>query len=101
MRAARWYSCPPGDQVPDDSGRQGGKDDPRRHDGWIDNAGTQCLRHVQTEEQEGEEVEERGPDDGGTWRQNPGGDDGGDRVGRIMQAVEEIEEKGDGDQAEQ
>jgi hypothetical protein len=53
------------------------------------------------EEQEGDEVEERRPRHCMVRPQNPRRHDGRDRVRRIMQAVEEIEQERDDDQAEQ
>ena len=56
---------------------------------------------VQAEHQEGDEVEERRPDHGVLRPQHAGRDDGGDRVGGVVQAVEEVEQQRDGDQADQ
>ena len=64
-----------------------------------DDAGADGLRHVQAEEQEGDEVEERRPDHRVLRAQHARRDDGGDRIGGVVQAVEEIERERDGDQA--
>ena len=63
-----------------------------------DDAGADGVGDVQAEEQEGDEVEERRPGDGVARRQHPGGDDGGDGVGGVVQAVQEVERQRDGDQ---
>ena len=59
------------------------------------------LGDMQAEEQEGDEIEERRPGDRVLRPQHAGRDDGGDRVGRVVQAVEEIEGQRDGDQPDQ
>jgi hypothetical protein len=51
-----------------------------------------------TEHREGDEVEKRRPGHGITRRQHAGGNDGGDGIGRVMQAIEKVEDQGDGDQ---
>ncbi|WP_240387213.1 hypothetical protein [Brevundimonas naejangsanensis] len=56
---------------------------------------------MQAEEQEGDEVEEGRPPHRIDRRQDAGGDDGGDRVGRVVQAVQEVEQQGDADQEDQ
>ena len=52
---------------------------------------------MDAEEEDGDEVEEGGPDDGLLRGEDPGGDDGGHGVGRIVHPVEKIEEEGEGD----
>ena len=44
-----------------------------------------------------DEVEERRPDDGLRGAEHSGGDDGRDRVGGVVEAVNEVEEQRDGD----
>ena len=56
---------------------------------------------MQAEHQKGDEIEESRPAHGITGRQHPGGDDGGDGIGRIVQTIEKIEEQRDGDEAGQ
>ena len=43
------------------------------------------------EDEEGDEVEEGGPRDGEAGRQHPSRNDGGDRVGGVVEAVDEVE----------
>jgi hypothetical protein len=50
-----------------------------------------------SEYQKGNKIENGSPDDGLPRVQDPGGDDGGDGVGRIMHAVGEVESQGDED----
>lgn len=56
---------------------------------------------MQAEEQEGDEIEEGRPRDRILRPQHPGGDDGGDGIGGVMQTVQEIEEQRDGDKADE
>ena len=53
------------------------------------------------EEQEGNEIEERRPDHRVLWAQHPRRHHRCDRVGGIVQAIEEIERERDGDQRDQ
>jgi hypothetical protein len=53
---------------------------------------------VNPEEQEGDEIEECGPGHGVMRSQHAGGHDGRNRVCRVMQTVQGIEEKRDRDQ---
>ena len=55
------------------------------------------LGHGRAEDQEGDEIEEGGPDDGPLGAEDPGRDDRGHGVGRVVHAVGEIESQGDGD----
>ena len=48
-------------------------------------------RDMQAEEQEGDEIEEGRPEHRILRPQHPGRDDGGDGVGGVVQAIEEIE----------
>ena len=66
-----------------------------------DDARADGVGDVQAEHQEGDEVEERRPDHGVARRQHPGRDDGGDGIGGVVQAVQEVEDQGDGDQDDQ
>jgi hypothetical protein len=101
MRAARWDPSPPGDQIPDNRRRKAAK-----ITRGVTMAGSMrpvpsVCATVQAEEQEGDEIEEGGPKHRQPRRQHPGGDDGGNGVGGVMQAVEKIEQQRHGDQAEQ
>jgi len=66
-----------------------------------DDAGADGLGHVQAEEQEGDEVEPRRPGHRVAGLQHPGGDDGGDGIGGVVQPVQEVERKRDSDQQRQ
>ena len=61
----------------------------------VDDAGSECFGDMQAEEQEGDEVEKGRPEHGILRPQHAGRNDCGDGVGRIVQAVEEVEEQGD------
>ena len=67
----------------------------------VDDALADGLRDVQAEEQEGDEVEERRPEHRVLRLQHARRDDGRDRIGGIVQAVQEIEQQRDADQADQ
>jgi hypothetical protein len=47
------------------------------------------------------EIEEGGPEHCPLRRQHPRRDDGGDRIRGVVQAVQEVEQQGDGDQEDQ
>ena len=101
MRRTRRNAEHPGGDVPGDGADQRAQDDARIDDPGIDDPGPQGLRHMEAEEQEGDEVEERRPEHRVLRAQHPRRDDGGDGIGRVVQAVEEVEEQGDGDEAGQ
>jgi hypothetical protein len=52
---------------------------------------------VDAEAEGGHEVEERGPHDGLQRREHASGHDGGDRVGGVVKAVDEVEDQRDED----
>ena len=54
-------------------------------------------RHRGAEDEEGEEVERGRPHHGRERRQHPGRDDGRDRVGGVVETVDEVEQQGDRD----
>ena len=54
---------------------------------------------MQAEEQESDEIEEGSPKDGRAGRQNARRHDRGNRIGGVMKPVEEVENEGDGDEA--
>jgi len=68
---------------------------------WIDDACADGLSDMQSEEQEGDEVEECRPEHGGVRRHHSRRYDCGDRVGGIVQAVQKVKYQSDGDEAEQ
>ncbi len=91
----------PGDQVPDDGADQGGEYHLRIDDAGFDDAGADGVRDVEPEHQEGDEIEERRPQHRILRPQHPGRDDGRDRVGGVVQSVEEVEQQRDCDQSDQ
>ncbi len=101
MRAAGRHTSPPGDHVPGDRAHERGKDHSRVDDRRIDDARANRLGDVKSKKQECNEVEEGCPKYRRPGGQDTGGDNGGDRVGRIMQAVEKVENKGDDDKADE
>ena len=69
----------------------------RRDDREVDHPLADGLRDVGAEHEGGDEVEERRPDDGLLRREDARRDDGGDRVGGVVEAVEEVEDQRDED----
>ncbi len=59
------------------------------------------LGDMQSEHSEGDEIEERRPEHRILRPQHPGRDDGRDRVGGVMQPVQEVEGERDRDQPDQ
>ena len=59
------------------------------------------CRDVQPEHRERDEIEERGPDDRRLRPQDARRHDGRDRVGRVVQTVQEIEQQRDRDQRDE
>jgi hypothetical protein len=51
------------------------------------------MRDVETEEQEGDEIEEGRPRDRLLGRKHTGGHDCGNRIGRVMKPIERIEDE--------
>jgi hypothetical protein len=101
MAAAGRNAESPSEYIPYDSADQG-----TEHDHWIDDFGIDHAAadrggHVQTEHREGDEVEEGGPEHGGQRPQHPGRNDRCDRVGTVVQPVEEIEQQRHSDEADQ
>src|SRR5207249_6293205 len=100
VRRRRWDAAVPGDQVPRDRPDQRGEYDARVHDARVHDALRDGLGDGGGEDERGDEVEERGPDDGKTGREDPSGDDGGDRVRRVVEPVDEVERQRDQDDRE-
>ena len=98
VRRARGQAVVPRDQVPDDRAHQPGKDHREADDRDVDEAGADGLGDRRAEGERGDEVEERRPDDGLARRQHPRRHDGGDRVGGVVKAVDEVENERDDDQ---
>jgi len=63
-------------------------------DGRIDDAFTYGGGDREAEHEERDEVEERRPGDRPVRAHGAGGDDGGDRVGCVVKAVEKVERRG-------
>src|SRR6476659_8669193 len=101
MRARGRNAQPVGDELPGDGACQRAEDDTGVDNAGFDDAATHRLGDMQAEHEEGDEVEEGSPRHGMMRPQDTGRDDGGDRVGRIVHAVQEIEGDGDGDQRKQ
>src|SRR5262249_49805516 len=72
-----------------------GQDHPVVDDVRIDDALAHRLGDLHAETEGGHEVEEGGPHYGLQRREHAGGDDGGDRVGGVVKAVDEVEDQGD------
>jgi hypothetical protein len=64
------------------------EDHGRVDDMSVDYARSQRLSYMQPEEEECNEVEERRPEYRMLRAQHPGRDDGGDRIGGVVKAVE-------------
>src|SRR5262249_8322930 len=54
--------------------------------------------HLEVEDEKGDEVEEGGPDHGGVGAEHPRRDYRGHRIGRVVEAVQEVEGQGQGDE---
>ena len=93
MRRARREAQVERDEVPADGADETGEDHAHREHagGRVDHVVGDRRGHLGAEHGEGDEVEEGRPDDGVLRPEHPGGDDGGDRVGRVVEAVREVE----------
>ncbi len=91
----------PGDQIPDDRTREGGKDHPRIDHAGFDDPGADGVRDIEAEHAEGDEVEERRPEHRILRPQHTGRNDRRDRVGGVVQAVQEVEQQRNRDQSDQ
>ncbi len=67
----------------------------------FDDAGPDGAGDVEPEHHEGDEVEEGGPEHRVMRPQHPRGYDGRDRIGGVVQSVEEVEQQRDRDQSDQ
>src|SRR5690349_6605226 len=99
MRAAGGDTGPPDAQVPRDGTLESREDHARANHPRINDASADRLGDMQAEEQESDEVEEGSPKDGRAGRQNARRHDRGNRIGGVMQPVEEVENEGEGDEA--
>jgi hypothetical protein len=93
VRRTSWKSHEPGDDVP----RNGADEAAANHIGIdcsrIDELIAYGLCHTRAEEEGSNKIEESGPKDSLSRREDPGGDNGCHRVGCVMEAVEEIEDE--------
>jgi len=92
-----WDAQPVGDDLPDDRARQRAEDYAGIDDVRLDNATADRFGDVQSEYHEGDEIEESGPGDGVMRTQHTRRNNGRDRVGGIVHAVEEVERQRDDD----
>jgi hypothetical protein len=99
--AARRNPQPPGDQIPYDRSHEGAEYHGRIDDLGCDYSGPDCLCDVNPEEQECDEIEERGPRHGVVRAQHAGGHDGRNRVCSVVETVQGIEKKRDRNQREE
>src|ERR1700726_2181520 len=70
-------------------------------DAGIDDPGADGLRDVKAEHQESDEIEERRPQHGILRPQHAGRDDGRNRIGSVVQSIEEVEQQRDSNQSDQ
>ena len=96
-----WDAQPPGDEVPRYRPHQRAEDQLRVDDAGVDDPLAHRGRDMQPEEEESDEVEEGGPGDRIVRLENASRHDRRDRVGGVVQAVQEIEQQGDADQRDQ
>jgi hypothetical protein len=99
--AARGDSQPPSQEVPDDGSHQRTEDHRRVDNLGGDNAGSDRLRDVQSEEKESDEIEECRPDHRIVRPQHARGNHSRDRVRSIMQPVQEVEGQRNQDEADE
>ena len=91
----------PGEDVPDDRADQSREDHRGGDDLHVDDALADRVGDVEPEEEEGDEVEEGGPGDRELRAEHAGRYHRRDRIGGVVQAVQEIEQQGDADQGDQ
>ena len=97
VRRTRRQAGIPGDQIPDDRADQAGEYHRECHDVDVDHARADRLGDGSAERERCDEVEEGGPDDRLAGREDTRRNDRGDRVRRVVEAVDIIEEQRDGD----
>ena len=98
VRRARRQSVVPGNQVPDDGAEKARIDHREADDGQIDHAGADGSRDSGSGEERRREIEERGPNHCLAWREHARRDDGRNRIGRVVETVDVVEDEGDDDQ---
>jgi hypothetical protein len=97
MRARGRNPQSPCDQIPDDRADEGCKDDRHIDHAGLDDPGADGTGDVEPEHQEGDEIEERRPEHRVLRPQHAGRYDRRDRVGGVVQSIEEVEQERDGD----
>ena len=97
MRGTGGQSEPPGDQVPGDRADQAPEDHVGRHVLQIDHPAAHGFRHAGAHDENRDEVKRSGPQHGLLRRQDARGHHGGDGIGGIVEAVDEIERQRDQD----
>jgi hypothetical protein len=100
VRGAGGQPVVPGDEIPDDRAGEAREDHREGDDGEVDHAAADGLRDGGAEEEGRHEVEERRPGHGPAGREHPRRDHGGDRVGGVVEAVDEVEDQRDADQGD-
>ena len=97
MGRGSWETPPPGKEIPDDSAEQAGKHDILGNDVELDHSLANGFGDSCSEQERGNEIEERCPKDRHFGRENARGDDGGNTVGRVVETIDEVECQGDED----
>jgi hypothetical protein len=98
MRRRGGNAVVPGDDVPDNRPDQRAKNDVVIDNGRINGPFADGFGDRQLEQKIGQKIEGCRPDHRLMRFENPGRNDGGNRVGRIVKTVHEIEQQGDDDQ---
>src|SRR5579883_410148 len=93
VRAARRQSVPPGEQVPEDRANERSEHDIRCDDLDIHHAGAYGFRDGGAREEDCGEVEESGHRDSLVGIQDASANDGGNAVGGVVEAVDEIKDE--------
>ncbi len=97
VRRAGGQRQPPRDEVPENSARQAGHDDVGRHQVQIHESLAHRFGHRRAEQERRHEVEKPGPQHGLPRRKHARGHDGGDRIGGVVESVDEVEDQRDAD----
>ena len=99
MRATGGDAACPRDHIPEGRAHKSPEDHGSINGGGRDDAAAQRLRNMQPKEQEGDEVEESGPCHSHLRPEHTGGHNRRDGIGRIMEAVDEVKQQGQCNQA--
>jgi hypothetical protein len=101
VRGRRGQAEIPCDGVPRDGAHERAEDHVVVDDLRVDDALADRGGHLQVEDEDRDEVEERGEGDRVVRLQHAGGDDRGDGIRRVVQPVHEVEQQGEGDEEDQ